>query len=130
MLYLAARGTGPGDRAARLRAGSRERTDLANPERDQRQPAVVISQVYGGGGNASAPFQNDFIELFNRTSSPVPVDGWSVQYASATGTGLFSANVTLLAGTIAPGHYYLVRESGGTTGIPPADAGRRPARST
>ncbi len=79
-------------------------------------PAVVISQLYGGGGNASASFQNDFIELFNRTSSPVPVDGWSVQYASATGTGLFSANVTPLAGTLAPGHYYLVREAGGTTG--------------
>jgi hypothetical protein len=28
-------------------------------------PDVVISQVYGGGGNASAPYQNDFIELFN-----------------------------------------------------------------
>jgi predicted extracellular nuclease len=86
--------------------------------------AVVISQVYGGGGNASAPFQNDFIELFNRTSSPVPVDGWSVQYASATGTGLFSANVTLLSGTIAPGHYYLVREAGGPTGValPASDA--------
>jgi len=80
--------------------------------------AVVISQVYGGGGNANAPFQNDFIELFNRTSSPVPVDGWSVQYASATGTGLFSSNVTLLSGTIAPGHYYLIRESGGTVGAP------------
>jgi len=59
-----------------------------------------VSQVYGGGGNASAVFLNDFIELFNRTSSPVPVDGWSIQYASATGTGLFSANVTALAGTI------------------------------
>jgi hypothetical protein len=55
-------------------------------------PPVAISQVYGGGGNLSAPFQNDFVELFNRTSSPVPVDGWSIQYASATGTGLFSAS--------------------------------------
>ena len=87
-------------------------------------PAIVVSQIYGGGGNASASFQNDFIELFNRTSSPVSVDGWSVQYASATGTGLFSANVTLLAGTVAPGHYYLVREAGGTTGavLPAPDA--------
>ena len=30
------------------------------------EPNVVISQVYGGGGNAGAPFTNDFIELFNR----------------------------------------------------------------
>lgn len=27
---------------------------------------VVISQVYGGGGNSGAPFTHDFIELFIR----------------------------------------------------------------
>src|ERR1043165_2829511 len=30
------------------------------------QGQVVISQVYGGGGNASSVYTNDFIELFNR----------------------------------------------------------------
>src|SRR5215510_3843051 len=53
---------------------------------------VVISQVYGGGGNASAPFRNDFIELFNRSAGSVSLAGWSVQYASATGTGNFASN--------------------------------------
>src|SRR5689334_13261168 len=48
--------------------------------------AIVISQVYGGGGNSGAPLKNDFIELFNRGSAPVDITGWSVQYASATGT--------------------------------------------
>ena len=95
-------------------------------------PSVVVSQVYGGGGNASAPFLNDFVELLNRASSPVPVDGWSIQYASASGTGLFSANVTPLAGTIAPGAYYLVRmSSGGATGValPAPDASGTTAMS-
>ena len=46
----------------------------------------MISQVYGGGGNTGAPFQNDFIEVFNRGSTNVNLSGWSVQYASATGT--------------------------------------------
>ena len=32
---------------------------------------VVISQVYGGGGNNGATHQNDFIELFNRSSAAV-----------------------------------------------------------
>src|SRR5215210_3245976 len=27
---------------------------------------IVISQVYGGGGNTSATYKNDFIELYNR----------------------------------------------------------------
>ena len=47
---------------------------------------VVISQVYGGGGNAGSVYTNDFIELFNPGSFPVNVTGWTVQYASATGT--------------------------------------------
>jgi len=84
---------------------------------------VVISQVYGGGGNSGAPFTNDFIELHNNTSTPVALDGWSVQYASATGTGNFQA--TPLSGTIGPGGYYLVQESkgaGGAQALPPPDA--------
>ena len=32
---------------------------------------VVISQVYGGGGNSGAPYTHDFVELFNRGSAPV-----------------------------------------------------------
>ncbi len=80
---------------------------------------VVISQVYGGGGNTNAPFKNDFIELFNRGTSTVSLAGMSVQYASATGTGNFGDNpITSLSGSLAPGQYYLVQESGGSTGLP------------
>ena len=80
---------------------------------------VVISQVYGGGGNSGAPYKNDFIELFNRSGSTVSLNGWSVQYSSATGTGNFSSNpIALLSGTLAPGQYYLVQQAGGTNGAP------------
>jgi len=84
--------------------------------------SLVISQVYGGGGNSGATYKNDFIELFNRGSVAVSVSGWSVQYASATGS---SWSVTTLSGTIQPGHYYLVQEAagtGGTTNLPTPDA--------
>ncbi|MBV8856468.1 MAG: lamin tail domain-containing protein [Acidobacteria bacterium] len=84
-----------------------------------------MSQVYGGGGNASATYRNDFVELFNRGTTAVSLTGWSVQYASATGTGLFSANVTNLSGTLNPGQYYLVQQSsGGANGalLPTPDA--------
>ncbi|MGH9185959.1 MAG: lamin tail domain-containing protein, partial [Acidimicrobiales bacterium] len=83
---------------------------------------VVVSQVYGGGGNSGATLTHDFIELFNRTGAPVPLDGWSVQYASATGNFTF---VTPLSGSIAPGGYYLVQEAqgaGGTVPLPTPDA--------
>lgn len=85
-------------------------------------PDVVISQVYGGGGNSGATYTNDFIELFNRGTSTVNLAGWSVQYASATGT---TWQVTLLSGSIAPGQFFLVQQAqgaGGTTALPTPDA--------
>ena len=75
--------------------------------------AIVISQVFGGGGNAGAPFASDYVEIFNRSSGPVDLTGWTIQYATATGT---SWSPTALSGTIAPGRYYLVELAGGTTG--------------
>ncbi len=75
------------------------------------QAQVVISQVYGGGGNSGATYQNDLIELFNAGSSSASLVGWSVQYTSATGTGLFSSNKTNLSGSIGPGQYFLVKEA-------------------
>jgi predicted extracellular nuclease len=87
----------------------------------------VISQVYGGGGNSGATYTNDFVELFNRGTSTVSLDGWSVQYTSATGTGNFGANngLTQISGPLAPGQYYLVQlaaGSGGVTPLPSPDA--------
>src|SRR5581483_11494297 len=67
---------------------------------------VVIGEVYGGGGNTGAPFANDFVELHNRGASSVSLTGWSVQYASATGSSWL---VTALGGTLAPGGSYLVK---------------------
>ncbi|GAA1024330.1 hypothetical protein Aple_099960 [Acrocarpospora pleiomorpha] len=76
---------------------------------------VVISQVYGGGGNSGAPLSNDYVEVFNRSGAPVSLAGWSVQYTSATGTGNFGSNKTNLTGTVAPGQYHLVQLQAGTT---------------
>jgi predicted extracellular nuclease len=76
---------------------------------------VVISQVYGGGGNAGAQYTHDFIELYNRGTVAQDLAGWSVQYASSTGT---SWAVTNLTGTIQPGKYYLVQQAtGGAVGV-------------
>lgn len=76
---------------------------------------VVISQVYGGGGNTGATLRHDFIELKNTTTVAQSVGGWSVQYASATGS---SWQVTALpAGTSIPaGGFLLVRQAAGTGG--------------
>lgn len=84
---------------------------------------VVISQVYGGGGNSGATWKNDFVELFNAGTSAVNLNGWSVQYAAAGGT---SWNVTTLGNvTLQAGQYFLVQQAagtGGTTALPTPDA--------
>ena len=89
-------------------------------------PNIVISQVYGGGGNTGATYTHDFIELFNRGATTVSLAGWSVQYASATGIGNFGATttqITELPGvSLAPGQYLLIQEAQGTGGTTPLPA--------
>jgi uncharacterized protein len=84
--------------------------------------ALVISQLYGGGGNTGAPYTHDFVEVFNRGSVPAALHGLSIQYASAEGSGAFGANASLLTVlpnvTLAPGQYLLIQQAGGVNGVP------------
>ncbi|MBI5878048.1 MAG: lamin tail domain-containing protein [Chloroflexi bacterium] len=89
---------------------------LASPPRASASATLVISQLYGGGGNSGAAYLNDFIELFNRGATTVSVGGWSVQYASPSGSSWQATALPAFA--IPPGGYLLVREaSGGATGV-------------
>lgn len=77
---------------------------------------IVISQVYGGGGNTGAPYTHDYVVLHNRGSVSVSLGGWTVQYASAANATWAATN---LVGSIAPGGYYLVGlATGGAVGAP------------
>jgi Lamin Tail Domain len=83
---------------------------------------VVVSQIYGGGGNAGATFRNDYVELFNSGSGSVDLSGWTVQYATAAGT---TWQTTALSGTIGSGRYYLVQLASNAdvgAALPTADA--------
>ncbi len=82
---------------------------------------VVISQVYGGGGNSGATFRNDYVELHNVGGAPVDLQGWFIQYASDTGN--FGSNNVPLSGVIQPGRFFLVQMAGGANGVvlPTAD---------
>ena len=79
--------------------------------------SVVISQLYGGGGNSGATFTNDFIEIFNPTQGPVSLSGWSVQYASSTGSSWQTTPLPSI--TLQPGQYALIEESQGAAGTIP-----------
>ena len=98
---------------------------MAGPMSSQAM-SIVISQVYGGGGNSGATYTNDFVELFNAGAAAVDLSGFSLQYASATGNGFFSQNPINLfpAFLLQPGQYFLVeaaRGAGGTTPLPSPD---------
>jgi lamin tail-like protein len=83
---------------------------------------VVVSQIYGGGGNAGATFRNDYVELFNTGSGTVDLSGWTVQYATAAGA---TWQTTALSGTIPPGGYYLIQLAATSdvgAALPSADA--------
>ncbi len=77
--------------------------------------AVVISQVYGGGGNLGAPWDADFIELHNRGNQPVDLTGWTVQY-SAPGSTLWNT-IAALSGAKAqvPAGGFLLLQAGVAT---------------
>ncbi|RJU01962.1 ExeM/NucH family extracellular endonuclease [Arthrobacter frigidicola] len=78
---------------------------------------VVINEAYVTGGSTGAPFVNKFVELYNPTDTPVTVDGWSLQYRSATGTAA-PTGITPLTGTIPAKGYFLVQgSSNGTAGL-------------
>jgi len=79
---------------------------LAAPAARAGSTNLVVSQLYAGGGNSGATFTNDFVELFNRGATAVDLTGWSIQYATATGT---SWSATALSGSIQPGRHYLVQ---------------------
>ncbi|HEX3100883.1 MAG TPA: lamin tail domain-containing protein, partial [Pyrinomonadaceae bacterium] len=84
----------------------------------QVSPNIVISQLFGGGGLTNSPYQNDYVELFNRGNAPVSLSNWSVQYASATGSNWLPA-FPLPNFDLQPGQYFLLKfDSNGSVGSP------------
>lgn len=72
---------------------------------------VVINEAYLSGGSAGAAYKNKFVELYNSSDAPISLEGWSLQYRSATATGAPSG-LGKLSGTIPAKGYFLVK--GGT----------------
>jgi len=80
------------------------------------QRDIIISQIYTGGGNASAHFNRRFVELFNRTDEPISLDGLFI--GSMNATGMTNNDLGALSGTVPPRGFFLISgNSGGATGI-------------
>ncbi|SDF81503.1 lamin tail domain-containing protein [Terriglobus roseus] len=67
---------------------------------------LVIAQIYGGGSNSSAAYAHDYVMLYNPTGAAISLSGYSLQYASVSGTSWTTE--VLPADSVQPGHYYLI----------------------
>jgi 5'-nucleotidase len=85
---------------------------------------LVISEVYGAGGNAGALENADYVELFNPTAAAISVVGDYIHYR-AGGGGSGGAPFALTGSVPAGGHYLIQMGTAGTTGaaLPTPDAG-------
>lgn len=79
---------------------------------------VVISEVYGGGGNSGAPLRSDFVELFNPTDADVDLAGLSLLYRSSSGSP--GGSPVALSGTVPAGGHFLVKAADGSNAAAPA----------
>jgi hypothetical protein len=74
---------------------------------------LVIAQVYAGGQSTAAPIARDYVVLFNRGSGSASLDGWSLQYAAASGE---TWRVTVLGGELPAGGTSLIALAAGDAG--------------
>ena len=86
--------------------------------------AIVISEVYPGGGKSGATYQNDFVVLKNKGGSSVNINGWSLQHDKG---GTWQTPFALPNVSIPPGKYFLIKcyNDGGTVSgaaLPTPDA--------
>ena len=68
---------------------------------------LVISKVYGNGGNSTSVCEHSFIELANTGSSPVGLGGLALYYK--TGKTAEYSTFSLPDTTLGPGQSYLIR---------------------
>src|SRR5256714_12947525 len=83
---------------------------------------LVISQVYTRGGEPGAAFQNDYAEVFNRGTSSVDMNNWSLHLS--TGSGPIPASITIKFVSsrgivVKPGRYLLFKLGHGGTNRQP-----------
>jgi 5'-nucleotidase len=86
---------------------------------------LVISEVYGAGGNSGATYDADYVELYNPTDAPISVASDYIYYRSAAGSS-GGAPAQLTGSVPAQGHYLIQMGAASATqgiALPTPDAG-------
>lgn len=75
---------------------------------------IVINEIFSAGGNSGAIYKQDFIELYNRGTSPVTLTNAYLQYGGATSSmTIYTLPASII---LAPGQYYLIQGTTGSNG--------------
>jgi len=83
--------------------------------------AIVINEVYAGGGSASATaaYKTDFVELYNNGLTAVDISGYKLNYAPSTrAQDIFDVAIGAVPAStsLAAGQHYLVQTGSSGTG--------------
>jgi len=117
----------PADYCVPIEAGDGGDADTGDPPPPLPEPGeVVIAEVFGGSGSG-APYEQDYVVLFNRSEEPKELGGLALQYASSgsdfNGAATNTGNNLLPSFTLGVGEYYLVAlvNGGGASPLPTPD---------
>lgn len=78
---------------------------------------LLISQLYGAGGNAGAVINADYVELHNPTTAPISLSGYAIQYASASGSSWIARAMPTTASVPAGGYFLVQMNAAGANGV-------------
>ena len=84
-------------------------------------PNVVISQVYTRGGEPGATYQSDYVEVFNRGTTAIDINGWAMgvfAVEGSPGSGVVFSFASSRGILLEPGQYMLFEMTRGTSGQP------------
>ncbi|MEP6782435.1 MAG: lamin tail domain-containing protein [Acidobacteriota bacterium] len=84
----------------------------------QSPSGIVISELrfHGAGTNATTAPNDEFIELFNTSTTARDITGWTIRSSNNNTPPVFNSRVIIKNFVLNPGCYFLVTNSAGYTG--------------
>ncbi|WGL53039.1 Ig-like domain repeat protein [Nocardioides sp. BP30] len=91
---------------AALALGGLQAVGASTASADPAGTGLVISEVFTGASNSAAPYDADFVELYNPTSAELSLSGLSLQVRRADDSVI---GTVALTGGVAAGTHFLVQ---------------------
>jgi hypothetical protein len=87
-------------------------SSAAAPNQTAAAGDIVFSQIYASGGLVGSTFQNNFLQVFNRTNNTIDINSWRFHISDANGTSGLTISFASSRGIGIPAHRYLLIQFG------------------